>query len=72
MSDEPIHVCGNGPASGPPGSVYGDPMTDDGKCPRCGGEPQSGYGLAFGGMGVYYYCTNDEQTYEPVAAQEET
>ena len=59
MPDDPIHVCGVGPASGPPGSEHGEPMTDDGRCPKCGAEPLSGYGLAFGGMGIYHYCSND-------------
>lgn len=66
MSDEhddellnPLYVCGRGPASGPPGSVHGEPPEDD-KCPKCGSEIVSGYGLAFGGMGVYYMCSNDD------------
>lgn len=59
-NDEPISICGKGPASGPPGSVYGEPCTDEGKCPKCNSEICSGYGLAFGGCGVYYYCSNEE------------
>jgi hypothetical protein len=60
MSDEPLFICGHGPASGPPGSVHGEPPTDDGKCPKCGAGILSGYGLAFGGMGVYHYCESDD------------
>ena len=25
-------------------------------CPTCGGEPETGFGLAGGGFGVYSYC----------------
>jgi hypothetical protein len=53
-----ISICGNGPASGPPGTEYGE-SSEDGKCPKCGSEILSGYGLAFGGMGVYEFCSND-------------
>lgn len=35
-------------------------MTDDeaidDKCPLCGSPLESGYGLAGGGIGVYFYC----------------
>jgi hypothetical protein len=30
------------------------------KCPKCGSEVEQGYGLAFGGIGAYSYCTNEE------------
>lgn len=29
------------------------------KCPRCGSWIGMGYGLAGGGVGVYYYCLGD-------------
>jgi hypothetical protein len=25
-------------------------------CPKCGGEPETGFGLAGGGFGIYSYC----------------
>jgi hypothetical protein len=58
--DGVIAKCGSGPASGPPASEYGEPATDDGRCPKCGSEIRGGYGLAGGGMGVYEYCLNDD------------
>lgn len=27
-----------------------------GKCPKCGGNTETGFGLAGGGFGVYTYC----------------
>lgn len=54
-----ISICGHGPASGEPGTEHGEPMTDDGRCPKCGSEVGHGYGLAYGGMGIYRYCLND-------------
>jgi hypothetical protein len=29
----------------------------DGRCPKCGGETEMGFGLAGGGYGVYAYCS---------------
>jgi len=56
--DEPIHICGAG--GGEPGTEHGEPLTEDGRCPKCGSsEIGDGYGLAYGGMGVYHYCLND-------------
>ena len=28
-------------------------------CPKCGAFIDFGYGLAFGGCGIYKYCSND-------------
>lgn len=28
-----------------------------GRCPKCGGETETGFGLAGGGYGVYAYCS---------------
>lgn len=28
-------------------------------CPKCGAETDCGYGLAGGGIGVYFFCTAD-------------
>lgn len=40
--------------------TIGEPATDDGKCPKCGSTNlDSGYGMAFGGMGVYTYCCEE-------------
>ena len=33
-----------------------DSSADTGKCPKCAGETEEGYGLAGGGMGSYTYC----------------
>jgi len=34
------------------------PEPDEFGCPECGGEIDSGYGLAFGnGLGTYNFCT---------------
>jgi hypothetical protein len=33
------------------------------KCPKCGSETTFGYGLAGGGMGVYWLCLNDDCDY---------
>lgn len=57
--NEPLCVCGSGPASGKPGSIYGEP-SEDGLCPKCKSDIQQGYGLAGGGMGSYEYCLNDD------------
>jgi hypothetical protein len=29
-------------------------------CPKCGGETETGYGMAGGGMGIYAYCPKCE------------
>ena len=32
------------------------------KCKACGGDNiQAGYGMAYGGMGVYFYCADCDQ-----------
>jgi hypothetical protein len=45
--------------------LHVDPVADEtipscgdtgGKCPECGAQLESGYGMAGGGMGVYEYC----------------
>jgi hypothetical protein len=28
-------------------------------CPKCGKEMEQGYGLAGGGIGVYFYCETE-------------
>jgi hypothetical protein len=35
-------------------------VTDETKCPKCGGEILLGYGLAGGGIGGYRYCDTDD------------
>ena len=32
----------------------------DRKCPKCGKDIEAGYGLAYGGMGAYFSCTDYE------------
>lgn len=49
-----VILCG---APGTPGT-QGTPPTSDGKCPKCGREAESGFGLAYGGCGPYYTCSN--------------
>ncbi len=55
--EDVISICGAG--GGKPGTEQGEPPTEDNRCPKCGGEVQDGYGLAFGGMGVYSFCIGD-------------
>lgn len=31
------------------------------QCPKCGKEMECGYGLAGGGIGVYFYCEPCEE-----------
>jgi hypothetical protein len=33
------------------------PLLD--RCPKCGTETETGFGLAGGGYGVYVFCTNE-------------
>jgi hypothetical protein len=56
--ENPLHIRGVG--GGSPGTKQGEIPTEEGLCPKCGSEIGSGYGLAYGGMGVYNYCLNDE------------
>ena len=35
-------------------------LIDSETCPKCGSKVELGYGLAFGGFGVYQYCDNLE------------
>ncbi len=44
-------------AAGKPGE-HGE-RSKDGKCPKCGGKPFSGFGLAYGGYGPYEFCTTE-------------
>jgi hypothetical protein len=40
-------------------------------CPKCGKEMKMGYGLAGGGMGVYFMCeTEGCETFEKVQDEE--
>lgn len=42
-------------------ATLGEPPNDNGACPRCGSrELETGYGMAYGGMGMYTYCQNDD------------
>lgn len=36
-----------------------DAAPADNKCPKCGTELESGFGMAGGGFGVYTYCPNE-------------
>lgn len=42
-----------------PITAGGPPPTTD-KCPKCGSPISQGYGMAFGGMGAYWYCEPEE------------
>lgn len=50
-----IHVD----AAGPPEGNETDTPAPDGKCPKCGGEVQRGFGLAYDGYGPYEFCLNE-------------
>jgi hypothetical protein len=43
--------------------VESDPESDDGRCPKCGGELFQGYGLMGGGVGTYEGCEEDDCDY---------
>lgn len=59
MADEKIDIiiCGAGPKPGVQILKDGESMPE--KCPQCGGELESGYGIAAGAFGMYVYCAND-------------
>ncbi len=58
--DDVICICGQSSTGDPclPGTTQGEP-SEDGKCPKCHSSISSGYGLAYGGMGCYDYCNDD-------------
>lgn len=41
------------------GSSVGPDFVAPEKCPRCGAEVETGYGLAGGGFGTYWFCWTD-------------
>ncbi len=42
-------------------ATLGEPPNDNGTCPRCGNEDlDTGYGMAYGGMGMYTYCSMND------------
>lgn len=59
----PICVCGQSSTGDPckPGTTQGEPPTENSHCPKCGSEIGSGYGLAYGGMGMYYFCDGEQE-----------
>lgn len=42
----------------------------EGNCARCHGQLESGFGLAGGGFGVYYYCTTCNEVVDKTQVDE--
>lgn len=59
MSEQKISIVVCGTPAQPNDPALGAAF-DGAHCPKCGEEAQQGYGLAGGGMGVYYSCDGTE------------